>query len=55
MDNKFLLTYYRKSDQHSDYEWFENEEDLKDFVTFNKDDLELIEATEVCQAKEIII
>lgn len=55
MDNKFLLTYYRKSDQHSDYEWFENKEDLKDFVTFNKDDLEHIEATEVYQAKEIII
>lgn len=53
----FLLTYlkeYTDGERSFEYEWFESEEDLKDFINQNKENIrEINDAIEVCQAREI--
>lgn len=53
MDRNFLLTYITK-EKRLEYGWFESEDELQDFIEENEDDiLEINDAIEVCQAREI--
>lgn len=54
MDRNILLTYRNKSNQFT-YEWFEDEEELKDFVEGNDNIIEINDCLDCRNYREIEI
>ena len=51
MDKDYLLTYQSAKSHEFQYEWFETEEELREFVIVNK--IEVIDAIKIIVEKEI--
>ena len=54
MDRNILLTYRNKSNQFT-YEWFEDEEELNDFVKDNDNIVEINDCLDCSNSREIEI
>lgn len=55
MDKTFLLTFKWEGDGHLDFNWFDDEEELRKFVDEKKDSIRIFDAIELLGQREINI